>query len=129
MRASVWNNMLACIFCMKSTTFRDVRESFATLSSEGCPSPRCLESDLVFYDSPFPHQERLTEGSEVKIERLSSLPLHEERSAVTTSLQNLTNFRSTSTSTSFSREAAAMQNEKRQTRQRTFSSLLLKLVN
>lgn len=44
------------------------------------------------------------------------------------SLRNLTNFRSTSTSTSFSREAAAMQNEKRQTRQRTFSSLLLNLL-
>jgi len=35
------------------------------------------------------------------------------------SLRNLTNFRSTSTSTSFSRETASMQNGRRQTRRRT----------
>lgn len=110
-----------------------VRSSFANVSISSMLVKRPYFLRLSSPPFLFLRQVRLAEGSEVKIERLSSLSLIREERSVrrhdSPSLRNLTNFRSTSTSTSFSREAAmAMQNEKRQTRQRTFSSLLLNLL-
>jgi len=130
MHASVCNNMLAwCIFFMKSTTFRDGHESFAALL-RGCPSPRYSIKRPYFLRLSFSSSRTISgrKRSENRKALSSSVSRRTKRRHDSPSLQNLTNFRSTSTSTSFSREAVAMQNEKRQTRQRTFSSLLLNLL-
>lgn len=84
-------------------TFRDARESARAAPLRTYPLYHLRALVKRPYFLRLPHHERLAEASGVKIERLSSLsfPSREEGSVC---FRNLTNFRSTSTSTSFSRE-------------------------
>lgn len=90
--ATTWR-LAWCIFFMNSApsvTRAKVRSPSANVSISSVLVKRPYFLRLLSVPSLFPHPspsyprpERLAEGSEVKIKRLSSLPLREERSAVT----------------------------------------------
>lgn len=123
-----------CIFLMKSTpsvTRARVRSPFANMSISSILVKRPYFLRLPSALPQLSSTSRAISGrkrSENRKALFSFVPRRTKRRHDSPSLRNLTKFRSTSTSTSFSHEAAAMQNEKRQTRQRTFSSLLLNLL-